>query len=412
MNAQAATFQAIPPFQPSLNAHAAVFQSGPPVQLSLNAQAPIFRSTPPVRNDSFAGLVNLFRDKQPISQDQQKTQELVRNDSVVIETFDLLGLCQSLESDNISEDDWPSLNVTSCDSSSSSGDLCSNFADFSINQTEPASPVELGPMTVNNMEAQLTVLRATQHPDLPNQPDDESDRSVGELQYQVKASKKYLSGMRNEIRQLQIEGQSKDQDIQALKAQITDQNRVLQEVERWKAIIAQYEDQHESCEKNIKELKEQAGHTNNHIHELDLKHKSVQLLANQKDQQLEELQNQLSSTDTIRNQNRILQKQVSNNAKIMQKLEAGKALKGAAHLVVPSSNERLPEEIFPCINCFVKDLKCNHQSTCVECQDSKSPCARWRCSIRHITGECLELPCQLKHDDAGWLVYKLVPPVW
>jgi hypothetical protein len=80
------------------------------------------------------------------------------------------------------------------------------------------------------------------------------------------------------------------------------------------------------------------------------------------------------------------------------------SLKGAAHLIIPNAMTKLPKLVFPCIECFTKNLNCDSHSRCHNCVEKDEKCARWRCALKHVLGACNQTPCKFVHDHNGWLV--------
>ncbi|KAF2013929.1 hypothetical protein BU24DRAFT_452723 [Aaosphaeria arxii CBS 175.79] len=89
------------------------------------------------------------------------------------------------------------------------------------------------------------------------------------------------------------------------------------------------------------------------------------------------------------------------------------ALRGAAHLVAPSSKKQLPRGVFSCIECFVHNADCDLKAICSNCREEGKKCLRWRCSLVHRFGQCPEgHMCPMKHDPEGWLYAQKDRPQW
>jgi hypothetical protein len=80
------------------------------------------------------------------------------------------------------------------------------------------------------------------------------------------------------------------------------------------------------------------------------------------------------------------------------------SLKGAAHLIIPAPTTKLPKLVFPCIECFTKNVDCDSHSRCHNCVEKDEKCSRWRCAVKHVLGACNQTPCRFVHDHNGWLV--------
>jgi hypothetical protein len=72
--------------------------------------------------------------------------------------------------------------------------------------------------------------------------------------------------------------------------------------------------------------------------------------------------------------------------------------------VVPDKQTILPYEVVSCFECYANSRECDNQTRCRSCVESKSKCARWRCGVYHILGECPSAPCKLPHSMEGWVV--------
>jgi hypothetical protein len=88
------------------------------------------------------------------------------------------------------------------------------------------------------------------------------------------------------------------------------------------------------------------------------------------------------------------------------------ALNGAAHLVVPEKQTILPCDIVSCFECYANSRECDSLARCRSCVETQSKCARWRCGMYHVLGECSSAPCKLPHsglvsdgDNVGCLLY-------
>lgn len=131
----------------------------------------------------------------------------------------------------------------------------------------------------------------------------------------------------------------------------------------------------------------------------------------------EDLKTKLHEKTIQCNQQRYKIKVAEENLKISQErvlkvADEGKTLQGAAHLVIPNANSKMPRTIISCSECYSKNIECDHGARCKNCTDSNTVCARWRCSLKHKLGECPLAPCKLPHDPQGWLVLQEPRPQW
>ncbi|PVI02148.1 hypothetical protein DM02DRAFT_653773 [Periconia macrospinosa] len=287
------------------------------------------------------------------------------------------------------------------------------------------------------------------------EPEKNASYDIGELLYQNTTSKNRLVQMGGEIRQHKIELEAKNQQIELLKADAdaykrnsslklsrqfqpgTGIDKHKEELEKRDMDIehyrqmafshyAQIEHKHQeirSKEKVLQSKEIEILNLQNHVSELETKLEALQQMANEKDDTLTDLQTQLTGThkklkekteavDGMRNEIQELQKLLENNAKGQHKLEAGKHLRGAAHLVVPPNSIKLPKNVYPCSECFAQNKHCDSKTVCTQCRNTGSQCARWKCSLHHITSQCYEAPCRFRHDDRGWLVLAQQRPRW
>ncbi|KAF2274341.1 uncharacterized protein EI97DRAFT_468805 [Westerdykella ornata] len=88
------------------------------------------------------------------------------------------------------------------------------------------------------------------------------------------------------------------------------------------------------------------------------------------------------------------------------------SLRGAAHLVQPDPREKLPREVFACVECYAMNETCDYGTTCNYCRQNNYRCRRFRCSLQHVLKkECGPL-CVLKHSQNGWLIQEKARPEW
>ncbi|KAF2622414.1 hypothetical protein BU25DRAFT_495134 [Macroventuria anomochaeta] len=90
----------------------------------------------------------------------------------------------------------------------------------------------------------------------------------------------------------------------------------------------------------------------------------------------------------------------------------GKALRGAAHLVLPQPNTKLSTLVLGCSECYAKNITCDNKARCRHCTENNEKCFRWRCSLKHILGQCPNVPCSFPHESDGWLLQTDPRPQW
>jgi len=169
-------------------------------------------------------------------------------------------------------------------------------------------------------------------------------------------------------------------------------------------------------EKKIKQLQEkllEEMDTNNTLRdEIEVLRESLPS-QNKLDKMQEELRCKTSDLDRQRNENKTLNQLYARTQKHLTKVQdESKSLKGAAHLIIPLPTTRLPKLVFPCMECFLKNIDCDAQSRCHNCIQGDEQCSRWRCALRHVSGSCNQVPCRFVHDVNGWLVANGPRPKW
>lgn len=127
----------------------------------------------------------------------------------------------------------------------------------------------------------------------------------------------------------------------------------------------------------------------------------------------ERLRDKSSQCDRFRTQLKGAEQQLKfAQSRLKAATQDGMLLRGAAHIVAPDASSKLPKTVLSCIECYAKNLPCDNRSRCQNCTENEVKCARWRCSIKHRTGECHMAPCVMPHDVQGWLVMHDPRPEW
>lgn len=127
----------------------------------------------------------------------------------------------------------------------------------------------------------------------------------------------------------------------------------------------------------------------------------------------EKLRDKSSQCDRFRTQLKGAEQQLKvTQSRLKIATNDGQLLRGAAHIVVPDPKSKLPRAVMSCIECYAKNITCDNRSSCQNCSENDIKCARWRCSIKHRTGECHMAPCVVPHDVQGWLVMAEPRPEW
>jgi hypothetical protein len=125
------------------------------------------------------------------------------------------------------------------------------------------------------------------------------------------------------------------------------------------------------------------------------------------------LREKTSVCDRQRNELKMAKAQLSQSqSRLMKITNHGESLHGAAHVVKPAEASKLPRLVISCVECYNKNLPCDNGAKCRNCIENNTPCARWRCSLKHKYGDCPLTPCPLSHDSQGWLVLRTERPEW
>lgn len=127
----------------------------------------------------------------------------------------------------------------------------------------------------------------------------------------------------------------------------------------------------------------------------------------------EKLRDKSSQCDRFRTQLKGAEQQLKlAQSRLKAATQDGLLLRGAAHMVAPDPKSKLPKAVLSCTECYAKNLPCDNKSRCQNCTENEVKCARWRCSIKHRTGECHMAPCVMPHDVQGWLIMHDPRPEW
>ncbi|KAJ4352138.1 uncharacterized protein N0V89_007485 [Didymosphaeria variabile] len=81
-----------------------------------------------------------------------------------------------------------------------------------------------------------------------------------------------------------------------------------------------------------------------------------------------QLREKSSSCDRMRNDLKHTEKRLEVASNALHKIEHHKQLKGAAHLIVPSDQTKLPRLVLSCMECYAKNITCDANSRCHNCE--------------------------------------------
>ncbi|KAF1936941.1 hypothetical protein EJ02DRAFT_438202 [Clathrospora elynae] len=150
---------------------------------------------------------------------------------------------------------------------------------------------------------------------------------------------------------------------------------------------------------------------------VDLEDALERLQEESKKADIDELRTELREKTSLcdRQRNDIKTKEAhlkASQERVMRVANNGESLQGAAHLVVPKQNGKLPKTVISCSECYASNTSCDSAVKCRSCTERNATCARWRCSLKHKLGNCPMAPCKLPHDLQGWLVLPAERPQW
>ena len=216
---------------------------------------------------------------------------------------------------------------------------------------------------------------------------------------------------------------AKNREIETLSKKIEDLQEALNRAivaasastqsEEYKALAENRLARLTQCEKQLSALKNKYGTEHTKVNDLedwveDLRGKLSQVgdlqgQLNEKSRECERFRTNL------RKQEKVVE---DYKQRIMRVSHDGKALRGAAHLVVPKADTRFSHLVLGCAECYTKNITCDDKARCRHCTENNEKCARWRCSLKHVLGQCPNVPCSFPHESDGWLLATERRPQW
>ena len=85
-----------------------------------------------------------------------------------------------------------------------------------------------------------------------------------------------------------------------------------------------------------------------------------------------QLREKTSSCDRMRNDMKHTERRLEIANKALHKVDNHLQLKGAAHAIVPAEKTKLPKLVLPCMECFAKNIPCDSNSRCQNCESRLS----------------------------------------
>ena len=166
-------------------------------------------------------------------------------------------------------------------------------------------------------------------------------------------------------------------------------------------------------DKLLRATKEKYAAEHTKVGELENYVEDLQRKLNQVGDLQDQLREKTSACDRLRTTLKTCEKRLENSEqRILRASNNGQALRGAAHPVKPLSNTKLSSLVMGCIECYNMNITCDNKSRCRHCTESNETCRRWRCSLKHILGQCPNVPCTFPHDADGWLLTTEPRPEW
>lgn len=165
-------------------------------------------------------------------------------------------------------------------------------------------------------------------------------------------------------------------------------------------------------EKMVTDLRQKLVEEHLRVTNLEDEVERLQELCNQErlDEVKEKLLDKTKDCDRFRNQLKLAENHLKlSQSRLLTATNNGALLRGAAHIVAPHENSKLPKKVMSCSECYSLNIPCDDGSRCRNCIESNKKCARWRCSLKHKLGVCERAPCAPPHDLDGWLVIEPRP---
>src|SRR5690242_1622290 len=197
---------------------------------------------------------------------------------------------------------------------------------------------------------------------------------------------------------------SKDCEIQTLSQKIEDLQEKLRQAAdngEYKLLAEQRLDQLCKREKQLQAIREKytaeqikVGNLEDHVEAFQDKLHQVSDLQAQ-------LSEKTSTCDRLRTKSKQQEKKLEDAMNRLARASSDHSLRGATHLVKPDKNTKFSSLVMGCSECYAKNISCDNKARCRNCTESNETCARWRCSLRHILGQCPTVPCTFPHEEDG-----------
>ncbi|KAH6639566.1 permease for cytosine/purines, uracil, thiamine, allantoin-domain-containing protein [Boeremia exigua] len=190
------------------------------------------------------------------------------------------------------------------------------------------------------------------------------------------------------------------------------------DADKYKTLAQEHQKELTQCEKLLQSTKEKYAAEHIKVGELEDRVEDIQRELSQGGDLRGQLKEKTSACDRLRNelnaQTKAFEDLIAKEAetRLLRASDDGKALRGGVHLVKPASDTKLSPLVLSCLECYNKNITCDNKARCRHCYENNETCSRWRCSLKHILGQCTNLPCTFPHEADGWLVATEPRPQW
>lgn len=167
------------------------------------------------------------------------------------------------------------------------------------------------------------------------------------------------------------------------------------------------------CEKQLKSMNAKYAAEHDRVNQLEDYIEDLRGKLSQVGDLQAELRQKSSDCDRYRTMAKNQEKMVETcKQQIERARNDNQALRGAAHLVKPAPTSKLSPLVLGCTECYTKNITCDNKARCRYCTENNEQCSRWRCSLKHVLGQCPRVPCTFPHEEDGWLLATEPRPQW
>lgn len=212
--------------------------------------------------------------------------------------------------------------------------------------------------------------------------------------------------------------EAKDSKIKALSEQVDSLQKEINQTanaqtDDYKALAQNRLDQLTQREKTVKSTKAQYAAEQRKVRKLEEQLEDLHHKLNRVGDLEIQLDEKTQICDRLRASAKAHEKALQASKQSLDRAtDAAKALHGAAHLVKPRPDTKLSTIVLSCAVCYTKNITCDNKSVCRNCSENNEKCVRWRCSLKHILGNCPRVLCTFPHETDGWLLASGPRPEW